>query len=224
MRKVWLLSICLCISAPTVFAQDPVKVDPKHYTVALENEQVRVLKIKYAPKEKSVMHEHPASVAVFLKAGQVKFTLPDGSTTDAGGKAGEVRFAEAEKHLPENVGNTPLEVVLVELKGTPATTPTTVALDPVKVDPEHHKVEFENDRVRVLRIKFKPHDKTKEHEHPNGVAILLTDSNSKFTVAGGQTREAVRKAGEVVWAAAERHSIENLSNKESEVILVELKK
>jgi hypothetical protein len=30
--------------------------------------------------------------------------------------------------------------------------PQPTADDPVKVDPKHYKVEFENDRVRVLRI------------------------------------------------------------------------
>jgi hypothetical protein len=44
---------------------DPVKVDPKHYTVEFENDKVRVLRIKYGPGEKSVMHAHPALVAVF---------------------------------------------------------------------------------------------------------------------------------------------------------------
>jgi hypothetical protein len=32
-------------------APDPVTVDPKHYTVELENEKVRVLRIKYGPRE-----------------------------------------------------------------------------------------------------------------------------------------------------------------------------
>ena len=47
-------------------AKDPVQVDPKHYTVEVENERVRVLRIKYGPFEKSKMHGHPATVAVFL--------------------------------------------------------------------------------------------------------------------------------------------------------------
>src|SRR6266851_8512200 len=45
---------------------DPVKLDPKHYKVVINNDQVRVLRAKYGPHEKSVMHEHPASVAVFV--------------------------------------------------------------------------------------------------------------------------------------------------------------
>ena len=55
-------------------AQDPVKVDPKHYAVVFENNAVRVLHIHYAPGEKSVMHSHPDSVAVFLDDQKAKMT------------------------------------------------------------------------------------------------------------------------------------------------------
>jgi hypothetical protein len=75
--------LVLAVAAVPAMAQDPVKVDPKHYKLEFENDQVRVLRITYGPHEKSVMHEHPASVAVFLTDGQAKFTLPDGKTQDA---------------------------------------------------------------------------------------------------------------------------------------------
>jgi quercetin dioxygenase-like cupin family protein len=188
-----------------------------------ENDQVRVLRVHYNLKEKSVMHEHPASVVVFLNTSKAKFTLPDGSTTtDGGGKAGAVRFTDAGKHLPENIGSTPVDVVLVELKGRSGSA-SAVATDPVKVDPSRHKVEVENDRVRVLRIKLKARDKTKQHEHPAGVAVFLTDNKARFALPDGKTREASGKRGEAIWAAAENHSVHNLLAKPMEVILVELK-
>jgi quercetin dioxygenase-like cupin family protein len=221
MRKVLFLTL-FCIAAPAAFAQDPVKVDSKHYKVVLENGQVRVLKIRYGVKEKSVMHEHPSSVVVFLTGSKVKFTLPDGSAIAGGGKAGDVQFNEAGKHLPQNVGNAAMEGVLVELKGG-ANGAAKVALDPVKVDPARHKVAFENDRVRVLRINLKPHDKTKQHEHPNGVAIHLTDVKARFTLGDGSTREGGGKRGDVIWAAAEKHSVQNTTSRAAVIILVELK-
>jgi quercetin dioxygenase-like cupin family protein len=98
------------------FAQDAVKVDPKHYKVEFENDQVRVLRITYGPKEKSVMHEHPDAYAVFLTDGQSKFTLPDGKTQKNTQKAGSTLWTPAGKHLPENTGDKPFELVLVELK------------------------------------------------------------------------------------------------------------
>jgi quercetin dioxygenase-like cupin family protein len=97
-------------------AQDPVRVDPTHYTVEFENDQVRVLRIRYGPHEKSVMHGHPASLAVFLADTRGKFTFPDGKTEEFTTKAGQTMFVPAGEHLPENLSDQSLEVVLVELK------------------------------------------------------------------------------------------------------------
>src|SRR5262245_18960717 len=110
------LALLVLASAPAM-AQDPVKVDAKHYKVEFENDQVRVLRIQYGAHEKSVMHSHPASVAVFLTDGSVKFTTPDGKTQPADFKAGTTQWTAAGKHLPENVGDKPFELILVELKG-----------------------------------------------------------------------------------------------------------
>jgi quercetin dioxygenase-like cupin family protein len=110
------------ITVPAM-AQDPTKVDAKHYKVEFENDQVRVLRITYGPKEKSIMHEHPGAVAVFMTDGKVKFGLPDGKVIDNDVKAGKVQWTPAGKHLPENVGDKPFEVVLVEMKGKPAAKP-----------------------------------------------------------------------------------------------------
>jgi quercetin dioxygenase-like cupin family protein len=110
------LTLCLCL-APLVLAQDPVKVDPKHYTVVSENDQVRILKVHYGPHEKSVMHSHPATVAVFLTDANAQFTLPDGKKQDASAKAGDSRYSAAGSHLPENLSDKPMDVIVVELKG-----------------------------------------------------------------------------------------------------------
>jgi len=103
--------------ATTATQQDPVSVDPKHYTVELENERVRVLRIRYGPGEKSEMHSHPEGVLVFVTDAEARFTYPDGKTEDIRGKAGEVAPLSAMTHLPENLSDNSFEVVLVELKG-----------------------------------------------------------------------------------------------------------
>jgi quercetin dioxygenase-like cupin family protein len=101
-------------------AQDAAAADPKHYTVEFENDQVRVLRVVYGPHEKSVMHEHPDSVAVYLTGGHIRITLPDGRTGEPHVKAGQAMWHPAGKHLIENLGSTPFELVLTELKA-PAT-------------------------------------------------------------------------------------------------------
>jgi len=97
--------------------QDPVHVDAKHYTVEFENDQVRVVRVRYGPHEKSVMHGHPALVGVMLTDSQIRFTYPDGTSEDITGKAGQVLQFPAIEHLPENLSSQQFEAVIVELKG-----------------------------------------------------------------------------------------------------------
>lgn len=123
MRRVFVLVLAVLVYASVSLAQDCVKADPKHYTVMSENDQVRIIKVKYGPKEKSVMHEHPDAVAVFLTDGKIKFTMADGKTQEENIKAGESRFTPAAKHNPENMSDKPFEAVLVELKGKHAAAP-----------------------------------------------------------------------------------------------------
>jgi hypothetical protein len=84
-----------------VSAQDAVKTDPKHYTVVSENDQVRILKVHYGPHEKSIMHSHPATVAVFLTHAKGQFSFPAGKKTPFAVKAGDAQYDAATVHLPE---------------------------------------------------------------------------------------------------------------------------
>lgn len=113
--RVWAMAIMPACAA-VLYAQDAVKVDSSHYTAMSDNEQVRILKIHYGPHEKSVMHEHPDAVVVFLTDGRMKFTMPDGKSEVREMKKGEAEFTPKTVHLPENLGDQPVEAVLVEFK------------------------------------------------------------------------------------------------------------
>jgi quercetin dioxygenase-like cupin family protein len=73
---------------PQPSADDTVQTDPRHYKVEFKNDRVRVVRIKYGPGEKSVMHSHPKSVTVFLTDAHAKFTYPDGRSEDIDANAG----------------------------------------------------------------------------------------------------------------------------------------
>jgi len=122
-----IFSMLTVLSAVTLLsgrslAQDAAKVDPKHYKVEFENDKVRVLRASYAPGEKSVMHGHPDAVAVLLNDMKGNFTFPDGTSEERTGKAGQVLWTPATKHMPANSGDQPYEVILVELKTKPSKT------------------------------------------------------------------------------------------------------
>jgi quercetin dioxygenase-like cupin family protein len=116
-RLPW--SIWACADAPSasVVPIASVRMECRVFTVELENERVRVLRIRYGPGEKSEMHSHPEGVLVFVTDAEARFTYPDGKTEDIRGKAGEVAPLPAMTHLPENLSDESFEVVLVELKG-----------------------------------------------------------------------------------------------------------
>jgi len=95
---------------------DPVKLDPKHYKVEFENDRVRVLRVNYGAGEKSVMHSHPDGIGIFLTPQQCRFAFTTGKTTEDHFTAGQVKWLPEATHLPENLGDQPLEVILVELK------------------------------------------------------------------------------------------------------------
>ena len=116
MRYVWSLAAILCFAGSALQAQDPVKVAPKQCKVEFENEQVRVLRWKVGPHEKTPMHQHPAMVSISLTGGDTRFMLADGKTTEIKAKAGQVTWSAAEKHSSENLGGAS-ELIQVELKG-----------------------------------------------------------------------------------------------------------
>jgi quercetin dioxygenase-like cupin family protein len=101
---------------PQPAVQDPVKVDSKHYKVDFENDRVRVLRVNYGAHEKSVMHSHPDSVAVFQNEIHCRFTFPDGKTEEHHFHAGQTLHMPAGSHLPENLSNQPIDLILIELK------------------------------------------------------------------------------------------------------------
>ncbi|HET6273988.1 MAG TPA: cupin domain-containing protein [Bacteroidota bacterium] len=97
------------------------------------------------------------------------------------------------------------------------------AQDAVKADPKHYKVEFENDKIRVLRITYGPGEKSVMHGHPDAFAVFLTDVQGKFTLPDGKTMELSQTAGTTMWTPAGKHLPENTGDKSFELILVEMK-
>jgi hypothetical protein len=131
---------------------------------------------------------------------------------------GSVRyFAKETMRVYENGGH-----VLIEVKPGAPKSPA-VALDPVKLDPEHHLVILENDRVRAIRTILEPHLKSPRHEHPHYVVVYLTDLHTTMTMADGREVDNPRKPGDIAWRDALSHVTENIGEKTAVEIQVEIK-
>lgn len=95
--------------------------------------------------------------------------------------------------------------------------------DAVEVDGEHYVVEFENERVRVLRVTFPPGHRSPQHRHPEYCAVFLTPATWRFTDSEGAVTRAESEPGAVGCVPPEIHSPENVGSDPAELILIELK-
>jgi quercetin dioxygenase-like cupin family protein len=107
---------CATAAARPAADPDPTQTDGDKYQVVLENEQVRVLRYHDAPGTKTHLHHHPDFVLVALAPFQRQLTFPDGTKRIREFKAGEAAFMPAQSHVGENVGSSPTEALLIELK------------------------------------------------------------------------------------------------------------
>jgi len=120
--RILCASFLLVLSAVTAAQQqpghiDPVLVSPDIYTVLLENEHVRVLEYRILPGEKEAWHTHPPKVAYIVSGGKLRITKEDGDSFVVEEDSDNVAWMNAVgRHFGENIGTTPVRIVLVEIK------------------------------------------------------------------------------------------------------------
>jgi hypothetical protein len=105
------------------------------------------------------------------------------------------------------------------------------AQDPFAVAPEAYKRQFENDRVRVVRVHYAPREKIVSHDHPSTATVyvyLRSSGPVRFIHTGEEKFTAVRpevKAGgfRLGRAVKETHEVESLSDEPTDFLRIELK-
>ena len=98
-----------------------------------------------------------------------------------------------------------------------------VAQDPVKTEPTHYKVIFENAGVRILKIDYAPGSKSAMHQHPDAIVVPLAPSKVKFTLPDGKTQDSDLANESAMYMAAGSHSPANVGTGRVDAILVEFK-
>ena len=220
-------------------SMDPLKVDPPHYTLEIENQWTRVFREHMGPRETMILHQHPlpGAVIVMLTDRHNRLTAPDGTFREFQNKAGYVMWSDASTHRSENLDAINFEALQIEPRnprggnaGTGASAGATPAppekLDPVVIDPKHFHVEVENQYARVIRVNIGPGEKLSLHKHPDtkAVVVYLTDYNAKITDEAGKANQLSFHAKQVRFTdATGAHTEENLSDSPVELIRVELK-
>jgi beta-alanine degradation protein BauB len=220
MARLTLAVLAVCLGATTGFAQDPVKVNPKHYHVVVDNARVRVLHVTVAPGEKTVMHEHPDNVTILLTDGKMTFTGADGKSETLDTKAGTALASGKQKHMGANAGTTPLEAIVVELKGAAAPTAKLPATRP------HMALDLlaENPRADVFKIQadaaFKEAAGT---THDYDQVVIAPGPTTLLLEVGGKSRTAWKRGDVAFIGRGQAHRSENTSGKPQEMIVVAIK-
>jgi len=200
-----------------------VVADPEHYKVEFENEYVKVVRVKYGPKEKSSIHSHNKLVGVHLTDAKAKFTSKDGKVGIRDIKSGDIGGGPAVDHTVENLTDEDWETILVEFKKKYPHSIRKLKLDATEVDSKHYKVELENGWVRVVRAKYGPNEESVMHEHNPGVVVFLRNTKHQLINEDGSKINSAFKTGDVVWVDAVTHKGINLENKPMELVFFELK-
>lgn len=138
--KLFWAGAFVCLATASTLAQDPTKVEPKHYKLNFENDRVQVVSVHYGPHEKSVMHDHPGGVVVSLTEAHLRFTDENGKTREVYSKPGEVRWYPPFKHKVENLGDTTYDAVYVGVKGKLATAANESSAPTTAMDEETRKI------------------------------------------------------------------------------------
>ena len=189
-------------------APAPAAIEPR-----LDTPQVRVYVATLQPHTPSIARTGHATHRVLIYMDEGRMTRKEGSDESAiDFKRGDVRWRPASgAYTAENVSDRPIRILEIDLKGKPAGPAPTTKLDPVAVDPQHYKVEFENEYVRVLRVHYGPHENGQNHEHIlNRVVFYVNDQPNA-------------KADDVRIAGAATHVETNDSAQPADRIAVEIK-
>jgi quercetin dioxygenase-like cupin family protein len=105
------------------------------------------------------------------------------------------------------------------------TKPDEVSLlqDLVAVAPEAATVEYEDDRIRVVRLRLPAGGSLPMHDRPARVVIPLTTNEARLLRADGTTSVTRTEPHRVAWSEPTRRAVTNLAATPLENIVVELK-
>ncbi len=94
---------------------DPKDVASNVYKYVNENDRMRIFRVTFQPGEVAKMHHHPQHMAYVLKGGRMRMAS-ESNTQETDLKEGTAVFLEAQNHEATNIGDSVIDLVVVELK------------------------------------------------------------------------------------------------------------
>jgi len=126
-NRLWLVCWLFCALAaaqsrrldfpPDIFDTRPVALDPSHFRMVLENDHVKVIRVRLGPHEKSMVMEIPAHVMTCVTDQRVRVNYAHTRSVERSQKAGYTGWVESDEYGLENLDDKPAEWILVVPNG-----------------------------------------------------------------------------------------------------------
>jgi hypothetical protein len=95
--------------------------------------------------------------------------------------------------------------------------------DALQADPQHYRLEFENDKMRVLRLTLKSSETVPMHDDKDAFVVCLNECHLRFTSPNGRSEDIHMEAGAARWIFGDTRYEKNLGTKPVEMLFIETK-
>ena len=218
--KVAPVAACLLLWSGAALAQDPAKVAPEVYKVVVDNPSVRVLRVSLPAGAKTVMHQHPDNVVIALSADKVRFTGPDGKSTDSSMAVESATFMAPASHMSANMGSAAVDAIVIEFKG-----PAGKATVPSSRDGLAIKVLAEDARAVAYRSTAAPNfAEAAGTKHDYDQVVIALNAAPMSLSVGGKPAKTTWARGDVQFIGrGVEHESKNTGGKPVDFIIVAIK-
>jgi hypothetical protein len=96
---------------------DAARIAPDRCVVEIDNERLRVLRIKLPSAGRVPIHGHRSGIIVALTELNLRLKAPDNTIIEVRLPAGDIRWIDAGIHADENLGAASAEYLFIESKG-----------------------------------------------------------------------------------------------------------
>lgn len=186
----------------------------------IDNARVTVRDVRLRPGVQAPAIAHAGDyVILYFEGGRLRSADGKTATHPSGGAMFGHGGSTSDTALDK-----PVREIVVELKDSPSNTvPNTTGLPPA-FPREGSKLILENDRIRVWNYAWRPGKPTPMHFHNTEVVVAYRGNGDvSSTTPDGKTTVNHRKAGDIVFNAANRSHAEALVQGEQSGIMLELK-
>ncbi len=201
----------------------PVEQEPRHRLV-FENAYIRVIDASVPPGDATLYHVHARDNVPVVVSGGTQTVQPlGGAVTRAEVRTGDVFFAPGGyTHRVGNAGTTTLRYVDAELRDASAAGPDPAP--PPLSGARGRRLELENGRVRIYRIRLDSGQSLPAHTHALPRLEVTVAGGTITSGLGARLEQVEATAGAFAWyPAGSVHAVANDGRVRVELIEIELK-